>query len=64
MFQIYKKVPSGFMHISSVLANSRVEAIEHFKNSQPNTKDLTNKEYLKTYYVGGLLKPRFNTQAG
>lgn len=58
-FQLYKKVPSGFMHIYSTLSNSRIEAIEEFKSSQSNTKNLSNKEFLKCYYVGGLLKPRF-----
>jgi len=59
-FQLYKKVPSGFMHIASVLSNSRLEAIEYFKNSQPESKTMSNSEYLKYYYVGGLYKPRFN----
>lgn len=57
-FQLYKKVPSGFMHISSVLSNSISDAIEEFKNSQSNTKHMSHKEFLKNYYVGGLLKPR------
>lgn len=59
-FQLYKKVPSGFMHISSVLRNTRVEAIEYFKSTQPETKNISNNDYLKIYYVGGLDKPRFH----
>lgn len=47
------------MHISSVLAECRLDAINHFKNSQPNTKNISNTDFLKYYYVGGLCKPRF-----
>jgi len=58
-FQLYKKVHSGWMHISSGKFKNRIDAINCFNITKSPLSD-----FFKSYYVGGLLKPRFETKTG
>ncbi|CAL1518170.1 hypothetical protein MMC2321_01911 [Chitinophaga sp. MM2321] len=61
-FQLYKKVPSGLIHITSLLADNLDQAIEILLESRSTDYRGNRVAFMEQYNVTGITKPRFNNR--